>query len=94
VNSIPGFASAQRQWENMEPDWADECICEPRYECPDCGSDHYKESDLDTPCTWEHCDGRGVTKIVTVEHGTPVAGCREHGWCTGCSSRNCEDCNG
>jgi len=94
VNTIPGFASAQRAWENMEPAYATECICEPRYECPDCGDDAYTAADVDTPCKWENCDGRGVTKIVEVEHGTPISGCREHGWCTGCSSRWCEDCNG
>lgn len=94
MNSIPGFASAERAWENMEPAYDDGCLCDPRYECESCEWDDYTESDLGTACTYPDCDGDGVAKIVEVEYGTPTSGCREHGWCGGCSSRNCEDCNG
>lgn len=95
MSDMPGFARAQRAWENREPDWADECICEPRYECPDCGADHFTAADVGTDCPDPECsDGGPVAKIATVEHGTPVSGCREHGWCGGCTSRNCDDCNG
>lgn len=92
---IRGFASAQRAWENREPDYGTECVCDSRFECPECGEDSFTESDLGKDCPDAACaDGGPVAKIVEVEHGTPVAGCAEHGWCMGCSSRYCEDCAG
>lgn len=36
MTHIPGFESAQRAWENMEPDDADECVdgdCDACTEC-------------------------------------------------------------
>lgn len=94
MSEIRGFASAERQWENMEPEYAEECICESRYECPECGEDSYTAADLGTDCKDAACaDGGPVAKVVEIEQGMPVSGCREHGWCTGCSNRYCGECN-
>jgi hypothetical protein len=95
MSEIRGFASAQRQWENMEPSYANECECDSRYECEECGEDDYTAADVGRVCPDPQCgDVDRVARIVEVEHGTPVANCAEHGWCTGCYSRKCEDCNG
>lgn len=97
MNSIPGFASAERAWENMEPAYAADCTCESRFECEECGDDKFTAEDVGKQCPDSQCgdpeDGR-VARIVEVEHGTIISSCREHGGCTGCYSRWCEDCNG
>lgn len=91
---IPGMARAQRAYDNMEAPYDDECICESRYECSECGEDSYTAADLGTDCKDAACaDGGTAAKIVEVEHAAPVSGCREHGWCTGCSDRYCGECN-
>lgn len=36
MTQIPGFESAQRAWENMEPDDADECVDGDCDECVEC----------------------------------------------------------
>jgi hypothetical protein len=86
---IPGYASAQRAWENMEPAYAEDCTCDSRFECEECGDDAFTAADLGK----EHVECVGA-RIVEVEHGLTVASCREHGGCTGCFSKWCEDCNG
>lgn len=88
MNSIPGFDRAQRAWENMEPRYAPECVCEPRYECDTCGEDDYSETNVGDECSDVECDGA----VIEVPNGTAVQGCAEHGWCTGCYDRRCEDC--
>lgn len=95
MNTIPGFASAQRAWENMEPDYPADCECESRYECEECGDDKFTAEDVGKTCPDIQCgdpaEGR-IAKIVEVPHGTEIASCPAHGWCTGCLNRNCPDC--
>jgi len=98
MSNLPGFASAQRAWENMEPAYASDCDCPPMFLCERC--DEYsleagackncKDEDFDAE------DGPGVCVPVDREDSTFEANqnCAQHGWCGGCSSRNCEDCNG
>lgn len=97
MNNIPGYASAQRQWENMEPSYAAECECPSRFECEECGDDKFTAEDVGKTCPDPQCgdpaEGR-IAKIVEVPHGLEAQGCPEHGWCPGCTRRNCEDCGG
>lgn len=83
MSSIPGFASAQRAWENMEPSYAPECECPTALACAECGADRPDG----TPCTEPDCDGAELEPVTL-----SVASCPEHGWCTGCYDRRCEDC--
>ena len=91
---IPGFASAERAWENANP-YDDECTCEAEaYTCDECGHTDGKkglcpESDCDSTAEFM----RTMTTEEVAEH-FPSQKCPKHGWCTGCASRNCEDCNG
>jgi hypothetical protein len=91
--TIPGFASAQRAYENKNP-YDDECTCEDEgyYTCDDCGHN----DDAEGVCPNDECpafDLRPMTSEEIAEH-FPSQACPVHGWCGGCSSRHCEDCNG
>lgn len=74
---IPGFASAQRAWENKNPH-DNECRCleDDLFICPDCG--HCDETtEMDCP----ECDG----VIVKASDETrieeyPSSSCPLHGW--------------
>jgi hypothetical protein len=88
-----GFRSAQAAWENANP-YDGECTCEGEgYICDECG----EVSDSKTcPQRPEDC-ASGVMREMTPEEVaeyTPSANCPQHGYCTGCYRRSCEDCGG
>jgi hypothetical protein len=93
MNSIPGFASAQRAYENMEPP-DDECTCDEDgwWTCDDCG---LNKTDMGT-CPDPDCSGRDLRPLTSEEIAEyyPAPNCPAHGWCGGCSSRYCEECTG
>ena len=89
---IPGFASAERAYENATP-FDSDCDCPPLFMCPEC--DTYATEP--GPCCRDADDVEGfyfeeIDREDCQEFA--LASCPRHGWCTGCASRNCEDCNG
>lgn len=97
MTSYDGFNRAAQAYENEVPG-EDLCICEPVVECPNCGTVYFEEDEQNIFCSECDSDGEGLIfpRPFTREAGdTRLAeqGCPEHGWCGGCSSRKCEDCN-
>lgn len=102
MNTIPGFASAQRQYENMEP--AAGCDCPQLFQCQRCDEVTSEPGPLGQ-CPDQRCimDAAGdedapLPQVVPIDREDSqidaLSGCSIHGWCTGCTSRNCEDCGG
>lgn len=91
IESSYGFRSAQNAWENASP-YDDECPCPQLYMCPECGETLVEGDDCTETAV---CVGAPLKKIDR-EDSTEGAmqNCPSHGWCGGCSSRNCDDCNG
>lgn len=91
--SIPGFESAQRAYENATP-FDNDCACEESgwYICDDCGHNN----DAAGTCPEQECPTMNLRPMTPEEIAEyyPSQRCPRHGWCGGCSSRNCEDCNG
>jgi hypothetical protein len=101
MNNIPGFASAQRAYENMEP--AAGCDCPQLFQCQFC--DEVTSEPVngdqcpDKQCQEDNRENHGkVSLVVPIDREDSQidaeSGCSLHGWCTGCTSRNCEDCGG
>lgn len=90
---IPGFASAERAWDNANP-YDDDCTCEGEaYMCDECGHTDGKKG----LCPEPDCSNGDIMRPMTTEEVSehfPSQTCPQHGWCTGCASSNCEDCNG
>lgn len=107
MNNIPGFASAQRAWENMEPKDSG-CDCPPLYKCQRCDgvtTEPYEGNQCDDEACRADAAGdasEGLDHFPAIveaidrednDHDA-VSSCPQHGFCTGCTSRNCEDCGG
>jgi len=97
IETSYGFRSAQAAYENATP-YDSDCDCDPLYVCQRC--DEYSETE--GPC--KECEdkdydpeaGPGYCARVDREDCdfNAKASCPRHGWCTGCTRRNCEDCGG
>ena len=89
-----GFRSAEAAYENANP-FDGDCTCEGEgFVCDDCG--HVADTAGPCPDTEEnHPDDatelRAITTDEVPEYFTSQK-CPRHGWCTGCSSRQCADC--
>lgn len=97
MTSYDGFNRAAQAYENEVPG-DDLCICEPIVQCPNCMEVYLVTNDTAAQClTCLFEDGESfIVEQYTREAGdTRLAeqGCELHGWCSGCSSRKCEDCN-
>lgn len=68
-----------------------DCICPDVYECDECSAEY---TEPQTACTTIDCEGLVEEVERREDHEGAKSACPEHGWCTGCSSRWCEDCNG
>lgn len=88
IETSYGFRSAQAAWENATP-YDGECICPPLFHCPECE---------EVLAEGETCDEKCEVPVEEIPREDATVGaeqsCPQHGWCGGCSSRNCEDCNG
>lgn len=95
MSSYDGFNRAAQAYENEVPG-DDPCICEPVVECPNCGECFDRE---DGPyCQECVAEDEGLILLfpherVDGESKLSEPGCPLHGYCSGCSSRKCEDCN-
>ena len=97
IETSYGFRSAQAAWENATP-YDSDCDCDPLFQCTRC--EEY--ADEVGPCKeckdedYEPQEGIGFCTQVEREDSTHNAksSCPQHGYCTGCTSRNCEDCGG
>lgn len=85
-----GFRSAQRAYDNATP-FDGECTCEELFTCPECG----EELAEGAACKERDCEG-AVAEPTDRDGMTPGNDpkCPDHGYCTGCTSRHCEDCGG
>ena len=90
IETSYGFRSAQNAYENASP-YDDECQCPQLYTCTVCEETLVEGDECETP----ECANAPLEPIDR-EDSTEgaVQNCPRHGWCGGCSSRNCEDCNG
>ncbi len=88
---MPGFNRAQYDYDNQESPSGEGCICDEVFECDECGSEYAKPVDI---CTTIACDGMVEQVERNDSHEGAEQQCEVHGWCGGCSSRYCEDCNG
>lgn len=96
ITSSYGFRSAQAAYENTNP-YDNDCTCEGEgFVCDDCG--HIADTPGTCPDTEEnHPDDATQLRAIEADEVPdyfPNANCRQHGWCTGCTRRNCEDCGG
>lgn len=89
---LPGFNRAQAAYEAMEPPESS-CDCPQLFQCLVC-DEATTEPHKGTHCDIEECQGE--VEPIDREDSTEGAlkNCPQHGWCGGCSSRWCEDCNG
>lgn len=85
-----GFASAQRQFENMEP-YGDECDCPELFECGNCGefSTEAKECTECTEGSDEAWNYESVERTESTEGILTDSACRTHNH--ECTSRHCCD---
>jgi len=90
IETSYGFRSAQAAYENANP-FDGECTCEgDAFICDDCG----EASDQSGQCP-SLCPSRlRPMNMDEIADHFPSQTCPRHGWCTGCTSRQCEDCNG
>lgn len=94
IETSYGFRSAQAAYDNATP-FDGECNCEAEaFICDECGETSHTSKACPLPAT--DC-AAGVMRAMTTEEVAehfPSQRCPVHGWCGGCSSRYCEDCNG
>lgn len=96
IESSYGFRSAQAAWENANP-YDDDCTCEGEgFICDECG--HIAGEQTSCPDQAENHPDEYVTlrplDADEIPEHFPNQGCPRHGWCPGCTRRNCEDCGG
>lgn len=97
IETSYGFRSAQAAYEHATP-FDTDCDCDPLYVCQRCGE--YAEQE--GPCkecahvAYEPTEDPGYCAQVDREDCTfnATSSCPRHGFCTGCTSRHCEDCGG
>lgn len=100
---LPGFNRAQAAYEAQEPDYG--CECPQLFQCQRC-DEVTAEPHEEIQCPDSACREDAAAEIDTIYPATVIPidredndtaalqGCKTHGWCGGCSSRYCEDCNG
>lgn len=103
IESSYGFRSAQSAFENASP-YDDECECPQLFQCQRCDEVTSTPGPLgscpDKACIFDAAgdEDAPLPQVVPIDREDSTEGalqsCPRHGWCGGCSSRNCEDCNG
>lgn len=82
-----------------------ECECPQLFQCQRCDELTIEPSEdrqcADSACRAEAAEEEGtvypaIVKPIDREDNDfeALSGCSQHGWCTGCSRRSCEDCGG